>query len=515
MKNFCAHVSEISEMTDTAKEAALFFDADCRFCSALAGRFGPLLRGREFAIEPLQGGVAQRRLGMEPGEALTEMKVITREGGTVGGAEAVVYLARFVWWGVPIRLLARLPGGMGLLRRGYRWVARNRACVGGACGVRTRRELLVLRPLRGRDAFSTVPGVSAPSAGSGASTPGYRSVNPSGSCASRGFPSHANEMSSTVDRPGWPGWIPLLVLPVVAALLAPQPLFGSFEFRVSNFGFAHAPAWALMWLLAFAIFVGCKWLTWWDCAAGLDRIPVLRSLGYLFLWPGMDARPFLDRRARNSRAVRTGRLSLWSEGLEVSPWYFATGKTLFGTVLIWGVARWFPPMFAGWIGMIGLIFLLHFGVFHLAALAWQSVGVEAEPIMKMPVAAGSLGEFWSVRWNRGFNALAHRHVFKPARRYLGVAGATLLAFAVSGLIHDLVISVPARGGYGLPTLYFLLQGVGVLVERSAAGRSIGLRRGVRGRFFALVVAAGPVFWLFHPPFVHRVIIPFLEVIKAI
>jgi hypothetical protein len=28
----------------------------------------------------------------------------------------------------------------------------------------------------------------------------------------------------------------------------------------------------------------------------------------------------------------------------------------------------------------------------------------------------------------------------------------------------------------------------------------------------MLVAAGPAYWLFHPPFVHRVIVPMIEVI---
>ena len=70
-----------------------------------------------------------------------------------------------------------------------------------------------------------------------------------------------------------------------------------------------------------------------------------------------------------------------------------------------------------------------------------------------------------------------------------------------------MISCAARGGYGLPTAYFVLQGVGVSFERSRVGRRLGLRRSVRG-------TAGPAFWLFHPPFVRYVVLPFMRAIGA-
>jgi alginate O-acetyltransferase complex protein AlgI len=287
-------------------------------------------------------------------------------------------------------------------------------------------------------------------------------------------------------KPQWPAWAPLLAMPALAAAFA-----------------ARLPAWLFMWTLAGAIYLGCKWLTWWKSTHG--RAPVARSLGYLFLWPGMDASPFLG-------AGKPIRPPLPSE------WLLAAGKTLLGALLLWGVARFVPrgrPMLAGWTGMLGLIFLLHFGAFHLAALLWRRGGIAAEPIMRMPIAARSLGEFWSARWNRGFNDLAYEHVFRPARRAMGAKAATLLAFLASGLVHELAISVPARGGYGLPTLYFVLQGLGALAERSRAGRRAGLRRGIGGRLFALTIAAAPAYWLFPPIFVGRVIITFMEVIKAL
>jgi hypothetical protein len=68
--------------------------------------------------------------------------------------------------------------------------------------------------------------------------------------------------------------------------------------------------------------------------------------------------------------------------------------------------------------------------------------------------------------------------------------------------------------HGWPTVYFLLQGAGVLFERTdLAGYGVG--RGGRGRWFALMVVAVPIAGLFHPPFVLNVIVPFLKIIGAL
>ena len=148
------------------------------------------------------------------------------------------------------------------------------------------------------------------------------------------------------------------------------------------------------------------------------------------------------------------------------------------------------------------------------ALAWRSHGVAAEPLMARPILSTSLADFWGRRWNSGFRDLAHSFVFAPAARILGVAGATAAVFLVSGLIHDLVISVPARGGYGGPTLYFLLQLAGLLLERTRPLRRV-LRRPLVGRIFAIVFVVAPLPLLFHGPFVRGVIIPFLHAIGGL
>ena len=294
------------------------------------------------------------------------------------------------------------------------------------------------------------------------------------------------------DAAAWPGWLPLLAFPPVTILLRD-----------------HMPAWVFMWTLSFAIFLGLKWQTWWQAR---NHVPhsAGRSLAYLAAWPGMDAETFLDSR----KAVPTP---------QFKEWLWAAAKTFFGILLLWGIARRVPETHAlvrgslvqGWIGLFGLIFLLHFGSFHLIALFWQARGVAAQPIMSKPIVSRTLSEFWGKRWNLGFRQLAYDLIFRPLHKRVGVAAASLLVFLASGVIHDLVISLPARGGYGLPTGYFILQGLGVTLERSGFGQHLGLQKGMAGWFFMFAIAAGPVFWLFHPPFVLRVIIPFMFAIRAL
>jgi len=264
------------------------------------------------------------------------------------------------------------------------------------------------------------------------------------------------------------------------------------------------PAWAFMWALAFAIFAGLKWLTWWQ-ARGEVSHPAWRSAAYLLAWPGMDAEAFLDPQQRPRKPP-------------AKEWPWAVGKTLLAIALLWTIVRRIPAPLAllrGWVGMLGLVLLLHFGSFHLMALLWQALGIEARPIMMNPLASSSLSEFWGKRWNLGFRQLSYDFIFRPLYKTVGAPFATFVVFLASGLIHDLVISVPARGGYGLPTAYFVVQGLGVLFERSGWGRRIGVDRGVRGWLFLVCVVGGPAFWLFHPPFVREVILPFMQAVHAL
>lgn len=254
---------------------------------------------------------------------------------------------------------------------------------------------------------------------------------------------------------------------------------------------AELPRWALMWGVAFAVFAGFKALTLALALRDGCRLSWCRGLGYLTLWPGMEPRGFAGGNPALPASASEWGVGMFNTALGV-------GMVLFGARL---AETPYLPL-AGWTGMVGIAFTLHFGLFRLLGLGWRAVGVDAQPLMRAPVLSTSLAEFWGKRWNSGFRDLAFGIFFKRVVRSTGVTGATLLVFLASGLIHDLVISWPAGGGYGLPTFYFLLQGCGLLTEKSLGA----------SRAFTWLCVAGPAYWLFHPPFVLNVVVPFLKAV---
>lgn len=283
----------------------------------------------------------------------------------------------------------------------------------------------------------------------------------------------------------WHGWAPLVLMPIGAVLIVP----------------AAWPRWTLMWTLAFAIYCGCKWLTW--RRTPIDGVPWWRHTGYLIAWPGLDAAGFLSAHAQRSPAPRE--------------WLAGFGMFALGLVLLFVAARPVDPHRAyqiGWVGMAAIALVLHFGIFQVLSCAWRSIGIDARPLMQRPMVSRSLAEFWGRRWNTAFRDVTHRFLFRPLTARLGPRWAIVAGFVFSGIVHDLVISVPASGGYGGPTVFFALQAAGLTLERTRIGRQIGLGHGWKGWGFTMVFVLAPACLLFHPPFVERIVVPFVRALRT-
>ena len=241
-------------------------------------------------------------------------------------------------------------------------------------------------------------------------------------------------------------------------------------------------AWLWMWILAGALWVGFKCMNF-RLEGGFSMVNPL-----YFAWIGTEANAF--RYGGNAVAVRAqlgGSLVFVGLGMGI---------------LIGLVPHSDHPMALGWLGIISMLSLFHFGVFAVLAAVLDRVGVKVKPIMNAPWKARSLTEFWGPRWNRAFSDWARVWIFRPMVRKLGTSWGTLAGFVASGIAHELVISLPARGGFGLPTVYFVLQAAGVLAQRRVSA--------LRGRLCTLAIVLLPAPILFHSFFVKRVFAPMVQ-----
>ena len=142
------------------------------------------------------------------------------------------------------------------------------------------------------------------------------------------------------------------------------------------------------WCLAGAVFVGCKWLSgyaWYEVASRLRSRPsshpgLLRHIAYAIAWPGLDAHAFLGA-AHRAKPVH-GREVCWALAkltLGLLLFLVVSGRLVSGR---WLVDVGMPPVdssgmlyVVGWVGMIGLVMSLHFGLFHVLSCVWRGVGI--------------------------------------------------------------------------------------------------------------------------------------------
>jgi alginate O-acetyltransferase complex protein AlgI len=214
-----------------------------------------------------------------------------------------------------------------------------------------------------------------------------------------------------------------------------------------------------------------------------------RFVAYLF-WPGMQPRHFLpERRPADARPAPT------VAGMLLN----ATAAAL----LLWVIPGLMP---GDWplslrvaSGLAGYAFLLLFALLDAWALVYRACGIGVEKLWHNPAASTSLADFWGQRWNRIFSGMLREVLFLPLARRVGAAAALVAVFLYSGLMHE-NFSVAARSGYGLPLLYFAIQGAGTWLESRSVLRRAFRRRPWLGRLWTAAVVLGPCLLLFHEDF---------------
>src|SRR5262249_2889117 len=145
-------------------------------------------------------------------------------------------------------------------------------------------------------------------------------------------------------------------------------------------------------------------------------------LGFVFAWPGMNPGLFASRQEPLPGAaplVRRGLVELAIGAALLAsarPVWLATGNPWVATA----------PL------LVGLSLIGHFGLFGVAAGFWRARGVPCVAPFQAPLAAASLSEFWSRRWNRPFSELVQRTVYRPVAALAGQPTAVAAGFLLSG-----------------------------------------------------------------------------------
>ena len=118
----------------------LFFDVECGFCTRFARALAPILARRGLATAPLQDPRVGALLGMKRDELLRELRFLLSDGRHYGGADAILAIAREIWWTRPLVWLSKVPGMPHLVHVGYHKLAAQRNCAAVVCAAELSRR---------------------------------------------------------------------------------------------------------------------------------------------------------------------------------------------------------------------------------------------------------------------------------------------------------------------------------------------------------------------------------------
>jgi hypothetical protein len=271
----------------------------------------------------------------------------------------------------------------------------------------------------------------------------------------------------------------LLFLALEAALFLPTPLLFPVDAIVVRFFFA---------ILAALKVVRCA-----ELAFGKVHDPaMLDTFPRFVIWASTGADTAWPRSQGDARQNRRAGLLLAFE---------AAGYVAADALLVWGLT-----LFPGWTEATlsrSLVMLLVMGftvpaMTALTTLGASLLGYRVEPVMRHPLVAGSLSEFWGRRWNRSFRDLAYRLVYRPLRdRGVSIGAATLVVFAASASAHEYLVGLSTQSDFGWMSAFFLLQGALTLAGRRLTALLPERLRPLCGRLWlwCALIATAPLFFM--------------------
>ncbi len=254
-----------------------------------------------------------------------------------------------------------------------------------------------------------------------------------------------------------------------------------------------------MLILILLLFLGMKAVSTAYRYQGKGRLNLVQWLAFALGWPGMDPLPF--EHLGKGVKVKADRKYL-SQGL-IS--LIAGFVLLFLTAVLLPHAKGYTyPLYL--FSFIPFVLIFHMGIGNLGVIAWAYIGVKVEPVMLAPWKSETLGAFWGKRWNIPFIQMTRIALFVPLARRKKTTPALIISFAISGIFHEVALTLPVGGGYGRPFLYFILQAALVLIERQYLLHWEPTYK----RLWLFLCLLVPFPLLLPPPFLHQIIAPFLN-----
>lgn len=221
----------------------------------------------------------------------------------------------------------------------------------------------------------------------------------------------------------------------------------------------------------------------------------LGLLLFAYLWPGVDPQPFQTRQAPDHHAARWFVFGFPTMCLGIAAF-----------VLLAFLGRGLSPFTQGLATVGCLLTIVHLGYSDVLSSLVRILGFPAARLFHFPLAADSLNDFWTHRWNGPFVEM-NRLLFRPLLRpFLPPRQTVLALFLLSGLLHELALSFPVNAGYGGPLFYFFLQGAGMLAEK---------RFKLRSRVWTWMVIFLPMPLLFHQALRNTLLLPLFQTVAQL
>lgn len=188
---------------------------------------------------------------------------------------------------------------------------------------------------------------------------------------------------------------------------------------------------------------------------------------YCFTWVGMNPEIFFKKRLTPDHRLLYRGAAFFVIGLIILSAFRFSGNSPFppqDDIVFYGMSL---------VLLMALSMMLHFGLLNISAWILQCFKYPAYSLFREPLKAESLRDFWGKRWNLAFTEMTSVLIFRPFSKTHPATLALALSFIFSGLLHEVALSLPVDSGYGLPTLYFIIQFLLIIAEEKIWKRKPG------------------------------------------